>query len=80
MTDPVVVGGGVVMLVLGLLAAVSPRSSAWLGERVDAIGSRRPGEVDPTWARVVWERLVGVFVAFLGVVFIAGGPLRAGAA
>ncbi|WP_276259681.1 hypothetical protein [Haloglomus litoreum] len=73
MADPVAVGGGAVMLVLGLISAVFPRSTAWLGERIDAIGSRRPGEVEPTWARVVWERMAGVFIAFLGLVFIAAG-------
>ncbi|WP_254824355.1 hypothetical protein [Haloglomus halophilum] len=71
MVEPLVFAGGLFIFLAGLVGAALPRTTATLGERIDAIGSTRSwDEVEPTSWNVTWTRFWGVVLMFLGVVFI----------
>jgi hypothetical protein len=67
---------GFVLLAFGVPGAVWPYRMARLGERVDAVGSRRSwSEVEPSDWNVSLTRAVGVCCTVVGLLWVVGPAL-----
>jgi hypothetical protein len=65
---------GLVVAALGLYPTLAPYNAARLGERLDAIGSRRSWvTIEPTTWNVRLTRIAGVLTVVFGLV-VAVGP------
>ena len=68
--------GGIALLLvlLGIPGAVFPYRMARFEERMDSIGSKRAwSEVEPAEWKVLFTRVVGVGMSFVGVIILLGG-------